>query len=71
MYEQKIEAEKELYEAIWQPFPDGAFPEKRIAAHVGVANVKAQAEAKPSAYVPPHARDRPGSVGHKVSLCDA
>ncbi|XP_072033721.1 eukaryotic translation initiation factor 2A-like [Amphiura filiformis] len=59
LYEQAVDSKQELYEVIWQPFPQGTFPEKKIVHPAGITSTAVQQEAKPSAYVPPHARDRP------------
>jgi translation initiation factor 2A len=55
----------ELYEAIWQPRPDGFYPApsvQTVAAATKAAVTSQQQQAKPKAYVPPALRDQPQPV---------
>lgn len=66
LHKQETPAGSELWEVMWQPFPDGVFPERPIkyqAAHSELGTT----EVKPTqAYRPPALRNKPASATSKL-----
>ncbi|KAJ8280527.1 hypothetical protein GJAV_G00055910 [Gymnothorax javanicus] len=56
----------ELWEVLWQPFPNGTFPEKPIKYQAAPSEL-GSTEAKPAqAYRPPALRNKPASLSSKL-----
>ncbi|XP_010901582.2 eukaryotic translation initiation factor 2A isoform X2 [Esox lucius] len=66
LYKQDIPAGTELWETVWQPFPDGTFPERPVKYQAAPSEL-GSTEAKPAqAYRPPALRNKPVTASSKL-----
>lgn len=66
LYKQDTPAGAELLEVLWQPFPDGTFPERPVQYQAAPTEL-GTTEAKPAqAYRPPALRNKPVTASSKL-----
>ncbi|KAM6970193.1 eukaryotic translation initiation factor 2A [Aplochiton taeniatus] len=65
-YKQETPAGSELWEVLWQPFPEGTFPERPVKYQAAPSEL-GSTEAKPAqAYRPPALRNKPPTASSKL-----
>ncbi|XP_036392819.1 eukaryotic translation initiation factor 2A isoform X1 [Megalops cyprinoides] len=66
LYKEDSPEGTELWEVLWQPFPEGTFPERPIKYQAAVSEL-GTTEAKPAqAYRPPALRNKPATASSKL-----
>uniref|UniRef100_A0A8C8J5S2 Eukaryotic translation initiation factor 2A n=2 Tax=Oncorhynchus tshawytscha TaxID=74940 RepID=A0A8C8J5S2_ONCTS len=66
LYKQDTPTGTELWETVWQPFPDGTFPERPVKYQAAPSEL-GSTEAKPAqAYRPPALRNKPVTASSKL-----
>ncbi|MFT7803188.1 eukaryotic translation initiation factor 2A [Arapaima gigas] len=66
LYQDLVPERQELWEVLWQPFPDGTFPERPVR-YQAVPSDLGSTEPKPAqAYRPPALRNKPATASSKL-----